>query len=356
MPLRLAGNEAAVRRVHVHLRGNQHGWFTVHAYRFDEDTSTWIVEMPRGDMACARPGSADTRETIAFCEGLFAPYLQAATADGEQRAPARARLDQFPLASATRTGRSATSCCSATPRIPRIFPSVPARNSRWKMRLDLQRALCEERSMNGALARYESERRIEVLRLQNAARNTTEWFENVAAVRTIAARAVRVQPADAQPADQSTKTCACAMTLYVERIERWLSARKSRTGPADVHAVSFAQPRIAQPRRCLAHGHVRAVDGMPNDFHLVHLGGARMGGAGLVYTEMTCVSPEGRITPGCAGMYKPEHAPAGSASSISCTSGPMRKSACNSGKRTKRLDADWCGREWTSRCPTATGR
>ena len=50
-----------------------------------------------------------------------------------------------------------------------------------------------------------------------------------------------------------------------------------------------------------------AEDGVPNDFHLVHYGARAQGGAGLIYTEMTCVSPEGRITPGCAGIYAPEH-------------------------------------------------
>ena len=53
-----------------------------------------------------------------------------------------------------------------------------------------------------------------------------------------------------------------------------------------------------------------AVDGMPNDFHLVHLGSRALGGAGLVFTEMTCVTREGRISPGCTGMYLPEHAAA----------------------------------------------
>src|SRR5581483_7860736 len=47
----------------------------------------------------------------------------------------------------------------------------------------------------------------------------------------------------------------------------------------------------------------RAVDGMPNDFHLVHFGSRAMGGAAMVFTEMTCVSPEGRITPGCLGLW-----------------------------------------------------
>jgi anthraniloyl-CoA monooxygenase len=52
------------------------------------------------------------------------------------------------------------------------------------------------------------------------------------------------------------------------------------------------------------------IDGMPNDFYLVHLGARAQGGAGLIFTEMTCVSPEGRISPGCAGMYRDEHAAA----------------------------------------------
>jgi anthraniloyl-CoA monooxygenase len=51
----------------------------------------------------------------------------------------------------------------------------------------------------------------------------------------------------------------------------------------------------------------KAVDGCPTDWHLVHYGERAKGGAGLVYTEMTCVSPEGRITPGCPGLYAPEH-------------------------------------------------
>jgi anthraniloyl-CoA monooxygenase len=50
-----------------------------------------------------------------------------------------------------------------------------------------------------------------------------------------------------------------------------------------------------------------SVEGTPGDFHLVHLGARALGGAGLVMTEMICVSDIGRITPGCAGMYRPEH-------------------------------------------------
>ena len=51
----------------------------------------------------------------------------------------------------------------------------------------------------------------------------------------------------------------------------------------------------------------RAVDGMPNDWHFVHYAERAKGGAGMVFTEMTCVSPQGRISPGCTGLYNDEH-------------------------------------------------
>jgi anthraniloyl-CoA monooxygenase len=53
-----------------------------------------------------------------------------------------------------------------------------------------------------------------------------------------------------------------------------------------------------------------SVDGMPDDFHLVHYGSRAQGGAGLVVTEMTDVTPDGRITPGCAGIWNDEQAEA----------------------------------------------
>jgi hypothetical protein len=49
-----------------------------------------------------------------------------------------------------------------------------------------------------------------------------------------------------------------------------------------------------------------AEEGLPSDWHLVHYGALAQGGAGLVYTEMTNVSPEARITTGCAGIWNAE--------------------------------------------------
>ena len=154
-----------------------------------------------------------------------------------------------------------------------------------------------------ALAAYEAERRIEVLKIQSAARNSTEWFENVARYASSRSGAVRLQPADAQPARQPREPAPARSHLsrghraLARRAGEWRAVKQR--GAADVPAVPAARhgssPTASWSRRWRP---IARVDGMPNDFHLVHLGARALGGAGLVFTEMTCVTPEGRITPG----------------------------------------------------------
>jgi 2,4-dienoyl-CoA reductase-like NADH-dependent reductase (Old Yellow Enzyme family) len=88
----------------------------------------------------------------------------------------------------------------------------------------------------------------------------------------------------------------------------------------------------------------KAVDGTPTDWHLVHYGERAKGGAGLVYTEMTCVSPEGRITPGCPGLYAPEHEARGSASLTLYMPRQSENLLSDRSLRPKGIDADWLGR------------
>ncbi len=109
-------------------------------------------------------------------------------------------------------------------------------------------------------------------------------------------------------------TCGCAILSSPTAWMRWFAADCKRRGMGTGEVV----PPMFQPFRLrsleLANRVVVsamdmycAADGMPSDFHLVHLGGKALGGAGLVMTEMVCVSADGRITPGCAGLYTPEH-------------------------------------------------
>ena len=124
---------------------------------------------------------------------------------------------------------------------------------------------------------------------------------------------------------------------WLEGYERWFARkRRARRGrrheaaAADVHAVHGARRDAEEPRRGLADGAVLGVDGVPGDFHLVHLGARALGGAGLVFAEMTCVSADARITPGCPGLWNDAQRAPGGASSTSCTRTATRRSACRS--------------------------
>jgi anthraniloyl-CoA monooxygenase len=282
-----------------------HGWFTVHAYRFDEHTSTWIVECREETWLAHGLDKAGTHDTIAFCEDLFRPNLR-----GHKLMANSAHLRGRDWINFTRVSNANWTYGNIVLLGDAAHSAHFSVGSGTKLAMEdaiaLQQALCGEPSREGALARYESERRVEVLRLQNAARNSTEWFENVARYAklppeqfaySLLTRSQRISHENLRLRDRS----------YVERIERWLARGSEPVPPMftpfRLRSLELRNRVVVSPMDMYS-----AVDGMPNEFHLVHLGSRAMGGAGLVYTEMTCVSPEGRITPGCTGMYKPEHA------------------------------------------------
>ena len=96
-----------------------------------------------------------------------------------------------------------------------------------------------------------------------------------------------------------------------------------------------------------------SVDGTPGDFHLVHLGARAIGGAGLVMTEMICTSADGRITPGCGGLYRDEHTVGLEADRrLRARRIRARRSARSWGTPAARARRGCCGRARTSRCPT----
>jgi anthraniloyl-CoA monooxygenase len=183
----------------------------------------------------------------------------------------------------------------------------------------LARALDEERSLAAALGRYQDERKTEALRLQNAARNSMEWFENVK-------RYMRLDPPQfaysllTRSQRVSHENLRLRDRRYLEGVERWFASRAAQAAaPHPTVPAELAPPPMFTPYRLRGMtldnrvvvspmDMYSAVDGTPNDFHLVHLGARALGGAALVVTEMTCVSPEARITLGCTGMYHPDHA------------------------------------------------
>jgi len=154
---------------------------------------------------------------------------------------------------------------------------------------------------------------IEVLKIQNAARNSTEWFENVARYTQLEAeqfayslltRSQRISHENLRLRDKS----------YITGFETWFAGRSAKSANARRKAVPpmftpFTLRGVTVSNRVVVSpmAQYSCADGTPDDYYLVHLGSRAHGGAGLVFTEMTCVSADARISPGCAGMYNEVH-------------------------------------------------
>jgi anthraniloyl-CoA monooxygenase len=293
-----------------------HGWFQAHAYQFAADTGTVIVECREETWRAAGLDTATTDESVAFCERLFAPYL------GGRRLLTNAKHLANPWITFVQVNNARWFDGN------RVLIGDAAHTAHFSIGSGTKLALEDAIGLAGALRRchpepvegrertrafeeYEAERRIEVLRLQNAARNSTEWFENVA-------RYASLEP---EQFAYSLLTRSQRLTHdnlrlrdaeYIANIEAWLSRRAGTAKPVPPMFTPFRLRELELANRVVVSpmAMYSCVDGTPNDFYLVHLGARAQGGAGLVFTEMTCVAPDARISPGCAGMYRDEHVPA----------------------------------------------
>ncbi|HEX8216175.1 MAG TPA: FAD-dependent monooxygenase, partial [Allosphingosinicella sp.] len=288
------------------------GWVWAHAYRFDDDLSTFIVEMAPQTWEKLGFDRLDQPDAIALCERIFAKYLggQALMSNAAHLAGPDAWL------------RFRRILCERWSYRNLILLGDAAHTAHFsigsgtKLALEDAIKLAEVLNRPGlgreeALAEYQAERNLEVLKLQNSARNSTEWFETlerylhfepIQFAYSLLTRSQRVSHENLRLRDRP----------WLEGVERWFQSRARGEAVNDPTPPMFAPYRL----RDLELGNrvvvspmamYSATEGTPDDFHLVHYGTRAQGGAGLVYTEMTCVSAEGRITPGCTGMYAPEH-------------------------------------------------
>ncbi len=281
------------------------GWFNLHAYRFDDEWSTFIVETPEKNWLHAGIDQMEQEESIALCERLFAN-----------------RLDGNPLISNAKHLRGAAIwlkfnrvLCEKWFHKNIVLIGDAAHTAHFSIgsgtKLAMEDAIALARVLSthqsdiaAALQRYQEEREIEALKLQSAARNRMEWFEQVE-------RYVHLEPEQFTYSllTGSQRIGHANLKLrdsgYVETVERWFAARSGvdralppMFTPISVRGAQLKNRVIVSPMATYM-----AEDGLPTDFHLVHLASRAMGGAAMVVTEMTCVTPDARITPGCPGMW-----------------------------------------------------
>jgi anthraniloyl-CoA monooxygenase len=287
-----------------------HGWVWAHAYQFDRETATFIVECSEETYARFGFAGMSREESIATCEEIFRDYLDGHALISNARHIRGSAWLSFPRVLCGRWSyRNVVLMGDAAATAH--FSIGSGTKLAMESAIALADYLHSEPSLAAAFRKYEDERRLEVLRLQSAARNSMEWFEEVERYLSfdpvqfsysLLTRSQRISHENLRLRDQA----------WLESAERWFQERAGVNADAPVRRPMFAPFRrrgMTLKNRVVVSpmAQYKAVDGCPTDWHLVHLGERAKGGAGLVCTEMTCVSPEGRITPGCTGMYDDVH-------------------------------------------------
>ncbi|KGJ16917.1 bifunctional salicylyl-CoA 5-hydroxylase/oxidoreductase [Paracoccus sanguinis] len=284
------------------------GWIWAHVYQFDDTTATFIVETTPNVWDALGFADMSKEETVETCRRIFERHL-----GGHELMSNAAHLRgsavwmQFPRV-ICETWHHENVVLMGDAAATGHFSIGSGSRLAFDSAIALAEYLHSEPTMEAAFQRYQDERRLEVLRLQSAARNSLEWFEQVG------------RYLDFEPVQFAYSLLTRSQRISHENLRlrdpAWLGAAEdwfqSRAGGAPGRAPMFAPFRLGDmtlKNRVVVSpmAQYRAEDGCPTDWHLVHLGERAKGGAGLVYTEMTCVSPEGRITPGCPGLYAPEH-------------------------------------------------
>ena len=295
------------------FKADAHGLWRVHAYQFDAGHGTFIVETTEAAWRSAGLENASEDDTIAFCEALFAEELQ-----GHRLLKSRAVWRNFPTVRNARWSFDRVALIGDAAHTAHF--SV---GSGTKLAMEDAIALADvlapgPADVPAALERYEAARRPEVEALQRAAQASLQWFEEAERYfgkleplefsASLLTRSLRLTHESLKQRDPA----------FIGRLDRWFAAKAANQSGVNVPAEPPPPPmftpfrlrdmRLANRVVVSPMCQYSAEDGMPDDWHLVHLGSRAVGGAGLVMAEMTDVSRDGRISPGCTGLYKPEHA------------------------------------------------
>ena len=298
----------------------EHGWFQAHVYKFDDKTSTFIVECPEEVWLAHGLDKADQDQSIAFCEKLFASNLQ-----GEKLMTNARHLRGSAWLNFQRVKCQQWSHFNGRSHVVLMGDAVHtahfAIGSGTKLALEDAIELVRQFKALGdgveqipaVLRQYQAVREIDVIRLQNAAWNAMEWFE-VCGKRycdqldpeqfsySMLTRSQRISHENLRLRDKR----------WLEGYEEWFARKAGLQGvqakgvppmftPYTVRSVKLKNRVVVSPM-----AQYSSENGRVGDYHMVHLGARAMGGAAMVFAEMTCTSPDARITPGCPGLWNDE--------------------------------------------------
>ncbi|WP_405285049.1 bifunctional salicylyl-CoA 5-hydroxylase/oxidoreductase [Gaopeijia maritima] len=292
-----------------YFKNDEHGLWRVHAYQYEEGHSTFIVECTEDTWRSAGLQDASEAHTAAFCEALFADEL-----DGARLICNRSVWRRFPIVRTRRWSRGNVVLLGDAAHTAHFSIGSGTRLALEDV-IALVDQIRAQPDVPSALAAYEESHRKEVESLQRAAQASLEWFE--ATERYMAqhptqfafnllTRSLRIDHQNLKVRDPA----------FIARVDDWFAGEAERQSgrtlprpapppmltPFRLRGMTLDNRVVVSPM-C----QYQATDGRVDDWHLVHYGSRAVGGAGLIYAEMTNVSAEARITPGCAGLYRPDH-------------------------------------------------
>ncbi|ARR56032.1 oxidoreductase [Rhizorhabdus wittichii DC-6] len=292
------------------FKNTRFGWIWAHAYQFDANTATFIVECSPETYERAGFGEMSQADTCRLCEEIFADHLgghELMTNASHIRGSAWINFPRIICRQWSHENIILLGDAAHTAHFSIGSGTKLALEDAIKLAEVLNRPGTTTGPLAGALSEYQEERQLEVVKLQNAARNSTEWFEHLDRylkmdpmqfTYTLLTRSQRVSHENLRMRDPA----------WLAELEKNLAEAafgQPITGPVPPMFMPFRMRDMTMRNRIVMSpmAMYSAIDGVPDDFHLVHYGARALGGAGLIVTEMTCVSPEGRITPGCTGIW-----------------------------------------------------
>ncbi|WP_437015611.1 bifunctional salicylyl-CoA 5-hydroxylase/oxidoreductase [Streptomyces sp. enrichment culture] len=272
----------------------EHGAMQLHGYPYAPDASTVIIEMREEVWSAAGFDELDEAESVERCAKIFAEALRGRPLKSNNSTWTTFRTvvnDRWSHGNVVLLGDAAHTA---------HFSIGSGTKLAVEDALALAACLEERDTLPEALAAYEAERRPVVASTQRAARASLEWFENIALYLDQPPRqfAFNLLTRSRRVTHDNLRLRDARFTESVEREFGCPPGTPPMFTPFRLRGLTLRNRVVVSPMDMYS-----AVDGVPGDFHLVHLGARALGGAGLVMTEMVCVSEQGRITPGCAGLY-----------------------------------------------------
>jgi anthraniloyl-CoA monooxygenase len=291
------------------LENTEHGWIYAHAYQFDKNTSTFIVECNDETYKSFGFDKMSQDDSARLCEKIFEKYLDNNELMMKSSHIRGSAWMQFPrvLCKEWVKGRIVLIGDAAHTA---HFSIGSGTKLGFEDAISLAAHLNSGEDITKALKTYQDERTIEALRLQSTARNSMTWFEEIERyvdfdtlqfAYSCITRSQRVSHENLRLRDQK----------WLEKVEIDFASKAygrkiDKPVPPMFTPYTIRNMKLKN-RVCVAPmAMYSAVDGLVTDFHLVHYGARAMGGAALLYTEMTVASKLGRITSGCAGIYTDE--------------------------------------------------